>query len=151
MPLFSPAPDVSSPFASMGGDHVGVRVADYDAAVAWYKEKLDFRLMGKTEASGVIWAFLAPPNDDRFMIELAAGPGAQDRATPKDLHGTLGLHGWHHLCFRVDSVDDTLEELRRRGVPTLAGPMEVAEINRRFAFFADPWGNVIELTQPIAE
>lgn len=75
MALFAPAKNPISPLRSMKGDHVGVRVPDYDAALAWYTEKLDFRLTATTEAVGLKWAFLAPADDDSFHIELAAGPG----------------------------------------------------------------------------
>jgi hypothetical protein len=34
------ANQISSPFASMKIEHVGIRVPDFDAAVAWYSEKL---------------------------------------------------------------------------------------------------------------
>lgn len=147
MPLFSPVRNPASPLASIRGDHVGVRVPDLDTALAWYRDKLDFRLVGSTEASGLTWAFIAPPDNEDFMIELAAGPGAVDRLSSRELHDTLHLHGWHHVCLRVDSVDDILTELKRRDVEIVAGPMEVAEIHRRFAFFMDPWGNLFELTE----
>lgn len=150
MPLFSPTPNSSSPFASMKGDHAGVRVPDFEAARAWYSEKLDFRLTATTEALGLTWAFMAPSNDDGFQIELAAGPGAGDCPSHADLKDTLSLHGWHHVCLRVGSVDDAVAELRRRDVKIVAGPMDFVEIKRRGAFFEDPWGNLIELNQSLA-
>jgi catechol 2,3-dioxygenase-like lactoylglutathione lyase family enzyme len=150
MPLFSPPTNPASPFASMKGDHAGVRVPDLEAALTWYREKLDFRFTGSTVAAGLTWAFVAPPNDDGFQIELAAGPGAKNRPGEPNLHDSLELHGWHHVCLRVENVDSTLAELRTRGVDIVGGPMEVTEINRRFAFFVDPWGNVFEITQPLS-
>src|SRR5262249_5418965 len=120
-----------------------------DAALKWYKEVLDFRRTRTVEAMGLTFAFIAPPNDDSFEIELVAGPGAVDRPKAEDLHATLGLHGWHHLCFRVDNVDDAVADLRRRGVNVIAGPMDFSEIRRRGAFFLDPWGNLFELNQTL--
>ncbi|GAX56257.1 hypothetical protein SO3561_07824 [Streptomyces olivochromogenes] len=40
-----PPKNPSSPFSSFHGHHVGIRVPDYDAAKAWYTEKLDFRVL----------------------------------------------------------------------------------------------------------
>ena len=42
--MFSPAPDPASFLGSIRGDHAGLRVADLEAARAWYGEKLDLRL-----------------------------------------------------------------------------------------------------------
>ena len=147
MPLFFPATNSSSPLASMRGDHAGVRVPDLQSALAWYSDKLDFRLTGSTEGAGLTWAFIAPANNDSFQIELAAGPGAVDRPAAQELKDSLGLHGWHHVCLRVDSVDETLAELRRRDVKIVAGPMDFDEIRCRCAFFEDPWGNLFEVMQ----
>jgi len=147
MPIFAPRADPSSPFASMRGDHAGVRVTDLDAALEWYREKLDFRVMKQIDGAGLTWTFIAPPGDERFQIELATGPGAGEGSPAAALPETLDAPGWHHLCFLVDDLDGTLTELRRRGVAILAGPMDFTAIARRGAFFQDPWGNVFELCE----
>ncbi|QLS59447.1 VOC family protein [Klebsiella variicola] len=147
MPIFSPPTNSSSPFASIRGDHAGVRVPDLDAALAWYAEKLDFRLTASTQGAGLTWAFMAPANDHSFQIELAAGPGAVDRPANSELRDSLGVHGWHHVCLRVDDLDHALAELRLRGVKIVAGPIDFQEIHCRSVFFEDPWGNLFELTQ----
>jgi len=149
MALFESPKQAASAFASMKGDHAGVRVPDFDAAIAWYTNKLDFRLTATTEASGLRWAFLAPPNDDSFSIELAAGPGATDRPGAGDLETSLTLQGWHHIALRVDSIEATLAELRRREVTIVAGPLDYGPIKRRGGFFTDPWGNLFEIIQDI--
>ena len=149
MPIHSPANNLSSPFASVVGDHAGSRVPDFKAALDWYREKLDFRLMGSMDQGGVTFAYLAPPGNDQFRIELVAGPGAADRPPHNELGDSLALHGWHHVCLKVDSVDETVASLRKRGVKVIAGPMDVTELQRRIAFFEDGGGNMFELTQPI--
>jgi catechol 2,3-dioxygenase-like lactoylglutathione lyase family enzyme len=74
---------------------------------------------------------------------LAAGPGDGDRPGGDNLENSLKLRGWPHLAFRVSSIEDTLAELRRRGIKIVAGPLEYKPIKRRGARFADPWGNLI--------
>ena len=147
MPIFSTAKNPASPFASLSGDHACVRVPDYEAALAWYRDVLDFRLTASTEAVGLTWAMLAPADTDDFQIELAAGPG-EEHPAKGGLHERTGMLGWHHCCLRIASVDDTVDELKRRGVTIVAGPMDFAEIGRRAAFFEDPWGNMFELMEP---
>jgi catechol 2,3-dioxygenase-like lactoylglutathione lyase family enzyme len=149
MPTVFPAVNTSSPFASWKGDHGGIRVPDFDAAVAWYTEKLDFRVMHSWPYGEITFAFISPAVDDSFRLELVAGPGAADRPTYENLGDSLALLGWHHLCLRVDSIDGTVEELKRRGVTIVSEPLDVPSISRRFAFFADPWGNLFELTETI--
>jgi catechol 2,3-dioxygenase-like lactoylglutathione lyase family enzyme len=141
--------DTPSPFASWRGDHAGIRVPDFDAAVAWYTQKLDFRLTQSCVIGGLTFAFLAPAFDDRFSIELLAGPGAEKRPPYGDLHASYQLSGWHHVCFHVDSVDDAIEELRHRGIAIVSEPHDVVPMGRRVAFFADPWGNLLEVIQAI--
>ena len=46
MPLEQlPPTNFKSPFASLTGNHVAVRVPDLEEAKRWYIEKLDFRLV----------------------------------------------------------------------------------------------------------
>jgi glyoxylase I family protein len=49
--------------------------------------------------------------------------------------------------MNVKSVDETVEELRSRGVTIITEPFELPAISRRLAFFRDPYGNLIELAE----
>lgn len=142
--------DASSPFTSWKVDHVGIRVPDLDTAVAWYSEKLDFRLIHSTPLGGLTFAVLAPSGDDRSTFELLAGPGADDRPPYTDLHSSYKISGWHHVALRVDSVDGAVAQLKRRGVTIVAEPRDVVAMKLRVAFFADPWGNIFEIIQPLS-
>lgn len=146
MPLFSPALNALSPFASMRGDHVGLRVPNLDEALAWYGEKLDFRIVGSSETNGLLYTLIAPANDDVFRLELMAGPGIVQRTgSSEDLAGSLSVSGFNHVCLRIDGVDEMVAELKRRDVRFLLDPTDSEELQARVAFFADPWGNVFEL------
>lgn len=138
----------SGVFASMRGDHVGLRVGDLDAALAWYRNKLDFRVVRAFEMNGLTFTEMALAGDDVFRLELVSGAGAADRPNTDDLMDSFRLHGWHHLCLRVDDVDETVAELKRRGVRVTLDPHYNPEWKVRVAFFADPWGNMFELLQP---
>ena len=59
------------------------------------------------------------------------------------------LAGWDHVCLRVESADETIAQLKRRGVTILREPFDVAPISHRIAFFSDPWGNIFELFEPL--
>lgn len=144
-----PAINADSPFSSMKGHHVAVRVPDFQTAKAWYVEKLDFRIIHEWPYADQHLAYLAPATDNRFYIELLGDgtPGPIPKSAYSDLGDSLRLAGYHHFCLNVQSVDDTIAELRRRGVTIVTEPFELPVINRRLAFFADPFGNLIELAQ----
>jgi lactoylglutathione lyase/glyoxylase I family protein len=125
----NPAKNPASPFASFGGHHVGVRVPDYEAAKAWYTEKLDFRVLQEWPYGDLQLAYLSPAFDD-----LGVSPE---------------YGGYQHFCLHVDNVDATRAELIRRGVDVIGEPFEIEDISRRLALFRDPWGNMIELSETL--
>jgi lactoylglutathione lyase/glyoxylase I family protein len=145
----NPPKNPSSPFASVGGHHVGVRVPDYEAAKQWYVEKLDFRVLQEWPYGDLELAYLSPANDDNFHLELLAGPVPYPNEVFDDLGLSLEHGGYQHLCLHVDNVDATVAELARRGVTILGDPFEIEDISRRLAFFRDPWGNMIELSETL--
>jgi catechol 2,3-dioxygenase-like lactoylglutathione lyase family enzyme len=140
----------ASPFASWRFDHVAIRVPEYEAAVAWYREKLDFRLINGAPIRGKTFGFMAAPGDPpHLVIELIAGEIGEMRPTYHDLSSSFGLSGLHHAAFRVDDVDDTVARLRDRGVTIVSEPHDVPSLALRVAFFADPWGNLFEVIRTI--
>ena len=145
----NPPQNLASPFASFAGHHVGVRVPDYDAAVAWYTEKLDFRVLQEWPYGDLRLAYLSPAADDDFHLELLAGPVEHPQPVLDDLGQSLTYGGYQHFCLRVASVDKARAELAARGVDVLGEPFEIEEISRRLAFFRDPWGNMIELSETL--
>jgi glyoxylase I family protein len=147
IPTAQPTVKDAGPFASWKVDHAAIRVPDFDTALAWYTEKLDFRLRKQVSFAGLTFAFLSPAGDDSFIFELLAGPGAGSRPTYTDLHDSYKTAGWHHVCFRVDSVDAEVEQLKHRAVTIVSEPHDVVAMGLRVAFFADPWGNLFEFTQ----
>jgi len=147
-----PAFNTSSPFASMRGHHVAVRVPDFAAAKRWYTEKLDFRVIHEWPYADQHLAYLAPATDEHFYLEILGDgqPGPIPKPVYTDLGDSLRLAGYHHFCLNVADIQATVAELKRRGVHIVTEPFELPVINRRLAFLADPWGNLIELAQVLS-
>jgi catechol 2,3-dioxygenase-like lactoylglutathione lyase family enzyme len=147
--FIAPAPNSASPFADMRGHHVAVRTLDLETAKHWYVEKLDFRVIAEWDYADEKLAYIAPPTDDHFYIEILGGgdPTPQDVQPYTDLGDSLKWAGYHHFCLTVTSVDATVETLRSRGVTIVTEPFELPAISRRLAFFCDPFGNLIELAE----
>lgn len=145
--LSIPATNDNSAFASMKGSHVALRVPDFEASKKWFTEKLDFRVIHEWPFGDLQLAYLAPANDDHFWVEILAGGTPGNQPDYSDLNESLHQAGYHHFCINVDSVDDTLAELRKREVTLVGEPFNLDIIGRRLAFFSDPWGNLIELAE----
>ncbi len=150
-PTTPPINNASSPFASWKIDHAAIRVPDFDTAIAWYTEKLDFQLRHSLPLAGLTFALLSPAADASFTFELLAGPGADNRPPYEGLRASYKTGGWHHMGFRTDNVDGAIEELKRRDVTIVAEPRDVAPMGLRLAFFADPWGNIFEVVQSLGD
>lgn len=140
-----------SPLASLKINHAAIRVPDFDTAVAWYTDKLGFRLKQSVSVAGLSFGFLYPAGDESFHFELMAGQGATVRPAYRDLRDSYNMSGWHHPGFSVDSVDAVIDELKRREVTIASEPHDVPAMGLRVAFFADPWGNLFEVIQPITK
>ena len=111
-----PKTNFSSPFASMTGNHVAVRVPDLEEARRWWVEKLDFRFVHEWTFGDLQLTYVAPPTDDTFFVELIGGGTPTPERPYTDFENSLELAGYHHLCFMVESVDETLDEVKMRGV-----------------------------------
>jgi catechol 2,3-dioxygenase-like lactoylglutathione lyase family enzyme len=150
MSTVSPNVDTSSPFASWKFEHAVIRVPDFDTAVTWYSEKLDFHLTKSSALGDKVYGFMTSPSVEvSFMVELITGPGAENRPTYEDLASSLKLSGYHHVAFRVNSVDDAIAELKRRDVTIVGEAHDVPKLSLRVGFFADPWGNLFEIIHAI--
>jgi lactoylglutathione lyase/glyoxylase I family protein len=148
--LKAPAKNPKSPFACMKGNHIAFRVPDFAASKAWFVEKLDFRVIHEWPFGDLQLAYLAPPNDNAFWIEILGGAAPTPRPGFSSIDESLRYAGYHHLCIDVRSVDETLTELRRRGVTIVGEAFDMPEIGRRLGFFADPFGNLFELAETVA-
>jgi catechol 2,3-dioxygenase-like lactoylglutathione lyase family enzyme len=144
-----PALNPNSTLAGLSGNHVGIRVPDYGAAIKWYTEKLDFRIIHEWDYADEKLAYLAPANTNDFWIEILAGGKLNPKTKYTDLGKSLGEGGYHHICMHVSDLDKTLTELKKRGVAIVGNTFYLEAITRKLAFFQDPWGNMIELAEVV--
>jgi catechol 2,3-dioxygenase-like lactoylglutathione lyase family enzyme len=147
-----PAPNSASPFADMRGRHVAVRTPSLAEAKKFYVGKLDFRVVAEWPFADEQLAYLAPPTDDHFYLEvLGGGEALPAEVRPyTDLGDSLKYRGYHHFCLNVTNVDATIATLRSRGVVVVTEPFVLPAISRKLAFFADPFGNLIELAEVLS-
>lgn len=147
MPKLNPI----SPLSDISGNHVGLRVPDYEAAKKWWVEKLDFRVIHEWPYADEKLAYLAPAHDNNFWVEILAGGKLKPQPTYKDLAESLETPGLHHICIHVKNIENTVAELKKRGVTMVGEIFYLRDITRKLAFIADPWGNLIKLSEIVNE
>lgn len=102
---------------------LGIPVRDQDRALAFYTEKLGFRVLTDQQMS-----------DTQRWIELSI-PGAETGVvlfTPEGHEERIGT--FVNTSWEVDNIDKTYAELRERGVE-FAGPPQ-----------KQPWGSFLKMT-----
>lgn len=117
--------------------HILLEVADVDRAVAFYVEKLAFRVrVDETLPNGMRWATVVAPEQPDVEIALCA---AVQRPRAVSVQGSeLPI-----LTFRSDDCRRTLAELAARGVTITREARE--EPYGTEGFFVDPDGNLFSV------
>jgi len=125
--------------------HLGISVADLEASIAWYCEKLEFTVVNRLTLDAIP-AKIAFLQHGDFAVELFEVPGAsplpEDRRFPdKDLL----THGIKHIALAVKDTKKMVEKLKERGVDIA---MDITEVDQStIAFIRDNTGNLIEIFQ----
>jgi methylmalonyl-CoA/ethylmalonyl-CoA epimerase len=129
-----------------GMDHVGVAVKNLDEAVKVYRDALGFKLEGihvLTERKVKV-AFLSSGGETD--IELLE-PLSDDSTIAKFLE-TRG-EGIHHFAVKVDDVEATLEDLKRKSVTLIDEKPKAGAEGKKIAFVhpKSTHGVLLELVQ----
>lgn len=135
-PLTFPEKNTASVFSDLKAGHVGIRTTKYDEILQWYTENLNFRIIRKWNVGDIKLAFIAPPNDNDFIIEIICYDSTEKERTEEK-------SGYNHLSFSVNNLDQTIEHLTKKNI-TINRSFSVPAIGLRVAFIADPFGNTIE-------
>lgn len=121
-------------------DHVGIRVSDPEAAVAFYG-KLGFRLVSRFPEAGVL--ILRSESGTELNLITNGQPLADGKNILMDVDAKHPGHT--HFALRVTSLDEALAILEARGVKPSDGPVRLGD--GMSAFVRDPDRNVIELRE----
>ena len=120
-------------------DHIHLRTRDPKGMADYFHKMFDAKVIESIQSDG------QPRIDldiDGLMVFIApVAPDAAMPASPTDPH--LGLD---HFGFRVENVDQTVEELKRRGADIAVEPRTIRP-GVRIAFVRAPDDVRIELLQ----
>ena len=131
-------------------DHVGIAVADLDAAIAMYETSFGMRCVHTevNEEQGVREAMLAVGDSGSYLQLLA--PLSPDSTIAKflDRNGP----GIQQMAYRVSSIDAVSEHLRAQGMRLLYDEPRTGTAGSRVNFVhpKDAGGVLVELVEPAA-
>jgi lactoylglutathione lyase len=128
-------------------DHVGLSVADLDTAATFYERALGFAPefpfeLGPYPIRGLM---MTHPSGMRLELFGHAGsaPGIQG-ATPIE---ALAVRGYGHFALAAPDIGAVFAAALAVGARPVKEPGPSPEPGVRFAFLADPEGNLIELVE----
>jgi catechol 2,3-dioxygenase-like lactoylglutathione lyase family enzyme len=121
--------------------HIALVVDDYDEAIKFYTEKLDFTLLDDTPQSETKrWVLVAPKNDSGCSLLLAKGVGEEQRSRIGNQTG-----GRVFLFLKTGDFWADYEKIKGRGVNFVREP-KVEEYGT-VAVFEDLYGNLWDLVE----
>jgi len=121
--------------------HIALVVDDYDEAIKFYTEKLNFTLLEDTPQSETKrWVLVAPKGVEECCLLLAKGVGEDQRSRIGNQTG-----GRVFLFLKTDDFWRDYEEMRRREINFVREPK--TEDYGTVAVFADLYGNLWDLVE----
>jgi len=131
---------------SQGIEVVGLYVRDQDEALAFYTERLGFRVHTDARNGNYRWLTVQHPDQPSFQLGLfTPGPPTVDEATAQSLREAVAKGAMPPLVLVVDDVRAVAEQLKARGVELTQEPVE--RFGSVDASFRDPSGNGWKLVQ----
>lgn len=122
--------------------NITLLVPDYDAGLAFYVGVLGFELLEDTDmGGGKRWVRVAPKGGGVALLLAKAKGESQVAAIGNQTGGRVGFF------LHTDDFDREYEAVAAAGCD-FAGPVR-EEVYGRVVVFADPFGNLWDLIQPI--
>jgi catechol 2,3-dioxygenase-like lactoylglutathione lyase family enzyme len=122
--------------------HIALVVRDYDEAIQFYAEKLDFKIVEDTKIDDAKrWVVISPPGANECALLLAkAANEEQSKAIGNQSGGRV------FLFLFTDNFWRDYRKMKDRGVQFVRAPME--EKYGTVAVFQDLYGNLWDLLEP---
>jgi len=128
-------------------DHVGLSVADLEAAEGFYTAAFGFTRQLEFELSPhpIRGLMLAHSSGSRIeLFEHAESVPGLQAPGPIEAHAT---RGYSHFALAVPDIDGVFATALAAGGRPVIEPRASPEPGVRFAFVADPEGNLVELVE----
>jgi catechol 2,3-dioxygenase-like lactoylglutathione lyase family enzyme len=131
---------------SQGVEVMGLYVRDQDEALAFYVDKVGFRVHTDVRNGGFRWLTVQYPDQPSFQLGLfAPGPPTMDEATAQSVRAVVAKGAMPPLVLVVNDCRATHKRMREQGVEFTQEPAE--RFGTVDAGFRDPSGNGWKLIQ----
>ena len=131
---------------SQGVEVVGVYVRDQDEALAFYVEKLGFRMHTDVGSGDYRWLTVQHPEQPSFQLGLfTPGPPVLDAATAQAMRAMVAKGAMPPLVLTVNDCRAAYERMRAQGVEFTQEPVD--RYGTVDAGFRDPSGNGWKMIQ----
>lgn len=125
---------------SQGVDVVGLYVRDQDEALAFYVEKIGFKVHTDVRNGNYRWLTVQHPDQPSFQLGLfLPGPPVLDDATAAAVKGIVAKGAMPPLVLAVNDCRAACDRMRAKGVELTQEPIE--RYGNVDAGFRDPSGN----------
>jgi len=122
--------------------HIALVVTDYDEAIEFYTEKLDFVLREDTVLSETKrWVLVAPPGSNGCCLLLAKAANEEQKTRVGNQTG-----GRVFLFLYTDDFWRDYKKMQQKGVDFVREP--IVERYGTVAVFKDLYGNLWDLLEP---
>lgn len=131
---------------STGIEVVGIYVRDQDEALAFYVEKIGFRVHTDVRNGDYRWLTVQHPDQPLFQLGLMApGSPIHDDATAQALRALVAKGAMPPLVLAVDDCRAAYDRMRAAGVEFTQEP--IVRFGKVDAGFRDPSGNGWKMIQ----
>jgi catechol 2,3-dioxygenase-like lactoylglutathione lyase family enzyme len=125
---------------SEGIEVIGIYVRDQDEALAFYVDRLGFRVQADVRNGDYRWLTVQHPEQPVLQLGLfRPGPPVHDAATADALHGLVAKGAMPPLVLQVKDCRAAFEALSAKGVEFVQEP--ISRYGQVDAGFRDPSGN----------
>lgn len=138
--------------------HTGIVVRDLERSLGFYRDLLGLEVLRRaTEVGPYIDKVVGIPDvrvewvklkaADGFVVELLQYHSHPDTAPPQN--SASNRLGCSHVAFTVANLDDTFQELARRGIHCNNEPQTSPDGAARVLYCHDPDGIILELVEEL--
>jgi methylmalonyl-CoA/ethylmalonyl-CoA epimerase len=125
-------------------DHIGIAVKNLDETVAFYRQVMGLEVSSTEVFNGMKIAFLRIGDSELELLEDLTPDG------PIARHVAKRGEGMQHVAYRVDDIDQALQDMRTKGIELIDERPRPGARNARVAFLhpKSTKGVLIEFVEP---